>query len=173
MTNGAAYPSYRTSIGQDSHRFVTEGVLTDRELVLAGVRIPGMLPLAGNSDADVVLHAVTNAVSGITGVNILGAIADRLCLEKGITDSTAYLAEALRHLGGYRVVHLSVSIEAGRPRLAPYIDNMRKNLAELLSLDVGEVGLTATSGEELTDFGRGLGIQAFCVLTAVRFASEG
>jgi len=160
-------PEYRTAIGQDSHRFAAESD-TDRPLMLAGVRIPDAPGLLGNSDADVVLHAVTNAVSGITGVNILGAVSDRLCLEEGIRDSAVYLAEALRHMDGFRPVHLSVSVEAARPRLAAHIDQMKTRLAELLSLDVRRIGLTATTGEGLTDFGRGLGIQVFCVLTVAR-----
>jgi 2-C-methyl-D-erythritol 2,4-cyclodiphosphate synthase len=163
-----AVPQYRTAIGQDSHRFIEGPDGGKRILLLAGVPISGAPPLAGNSDADVVLHAVTNAVSGITGVNVLGKIADRMCLEERITDSAAYLAEALLHLGAFRVVHLSVSIEAGRPRLSPYIEAMRQKLARLLSLEISEIGLTVTSGEDLTDFGRGLGIQVLCVLTAWR-----
>jgi 2-C-methyl-D-erythritol 2,4-cyclodiphosphate synthase len=164
--SGMRVPEYRTAIGQDSHRFVSEQD-TGRPLMLAGVLIPDAPGLLGNSDADVVLHAVTNAVSGITGVNILGEVSDRMCLEEGISDSAAYLAEALRHMGGFRPVHLSVSVEAARPRLAPHIDKMKARLAGLLSLDPDRIGLTATTGEGLTDFGRGLGIQVFCVLTAV------
>lgn len=172
MSKTGAIPQYRTAIGQDSHRFVEGSEAADRILLLAGIPISGTPPLAGNSDADVVLHAVTNAVSGITGVNVLGKIADRMCLEERITDSSAYLAEALLHLGAFRVVHLSVSIEAKRPHLAPYVEAMRQKLARLLSLDLSEVGLTVTSGEELTDFGRGLGIQVLCILTAWRPSSE-
>ena len=160
---------YRVAIGQDSHRFLDdEKPDAARPLLLAGVPIPGAPALAGNSDADVILHAVTNAVSGITGVNILGAVADRMCLEEGIRDSAAYLREALRYLDGYQPVHLSISVEAARPRLAPHIERMKASLAALLSLETGQIGLTATSGEGLTDCGRGLGIQVFCVLTAVR-----
>ena len=165
--NTERVPEYRTAIGQDSHRFAAESD-TGRPLMLAGVQIPDAPGLLGNSDADVVLHAVTNAVSGITGVNILGAVSDRMCLEEGIQDSAAYLVEALRHMDGFRPVHLSVSVEAARPRLAPHIDKMKARLAGLLSLDAGRIGLTATTGEGLTDFGRGLGIQVFCVLTAAR-----
>ncbi len=170
--NGRSLPLIRTAIGQDSHRFTEEPLSTPaRPLMLAGVRIPDAPALAGNSDADVVLHAVTNAVSGITGVNILGEAADRMCLQDGITDSAAYLAEALRRLDGYRPVHLSVSVEAARPRLSPYIEAMRRRLAELMELGEGDVGLTATSGEGLTDFGRGIGIQALCILTVERISS--
>ncbi|MDI6602551.1 MAG: 2-C-methyl-D-erythritol 2,4-cyclodiphosphate synthase [Patescibacteria group bacterium] len=66
----------------------------------------GDVPLQGNSDTDAVLHSITNAISGITGVNIMGKIADEMC-QKGITDSAEYLKEALRHFGNARIIHVS------------------------------------------------------------------
>ena len=152
-----------SAIGQDSHRFEPEA--SAKPLVLGGVSIPGCPGLAGNSDADVVLHAVTNAISGISGVNILGAISDEMCLREGITDSTAYLRRALGTLGTCQPVHLSVSVECARPKLAPHIPAIRAQLAGLLSLDVAHVGFTATTGEGLTAFGRGEGIFCTVILT--------
>lgn len=153
------------SIGQDSHRF--EAVPTPgRPLRLGGITIPDAPALEGNSDADVLLHAVTNAVSGLTGVNVLGETADRMCREQGITDSALYLAKAMESLGGIEPTHLSVSVEAQRPRLAEHIPAIRRRLSELTGLPLESIGLTATSGEGLTDFGRGLGIQVFCILSA-------
>ena len=158
-----------TAIGQDSHRFVPEG--TEKPLVLGGVAIPGSPGLDGNSDADVVLHAVTNAVSGATGVNILGAVSDRMCLVEGIRDSVAYLEEALRHLEGARPVHLSISLECARPKLAAHIPEIRSRLAGLLGLAERHVGITATTGEGLTAFGRGEGIFCTALLTVSDSAS--
>ncbi len=152
-----------TTIGQDSHRFVPEGV--DKPLRLGGALIPGAPGLDGNSDADVVLHAVTNAVSGATGVNILGAVSDRMCLVDGITDSEAYLEEAMRHLAGARPVHLSVSLECDRPKLSAHLPAIRSRLAGLLGLAEKHVGITATTGEGLTAFGRGEGIFCTALLT--------
>jgi|WetSurMetagenome_2_1015567.scaffolds.fasta_scaffold00565_18 2-C-methyl-D-erythritol 2,4-cyclodiphosphate synthase len=157
---------FAAAIGQDSHRFERKG--SSKPLVLGGVTIPGCLGLAGNSDADVVLHAVTNAVSGISGVNVLGVVADAMCLDRGIRDSAVYLAEAVKTLGPWRIVHVSVSIEAKRPHLARHIPAMRASIAKLCSLSLDGVGITATSGEGLTAFGKGLGIQAFAVVTARR-----
>jgi 2-C-methyl-D-erythritol 2,4-cyclodiphosphate synthase len=156
----------KTGIGQDSHRFEPDGSL--KPLILGGVRIIGCVGLAGNSDADVVLHALTNAVSGVSGANILGARSDELCLRQGITDSGVYLAEALATLKGYRLRQVSVSIEAKRPVLAPHIAAMRESLARLCGLTAADVGITATSGEGLTAFGRGEGIQALALVTATR-----
>ena len=174
----------KMGIGQDSHRFADRertvatgdtsvgvhevaGDYTGRLLKLGGVVFEGGPPLAGNSDADVVLHALCNAVSGVTGVNILGETADRMCLDQGITDSAVYVKEAMKHLAGGRIVHASFSIECARPVLSPKIVEMRKKIAEIAGLDISCVGVTATSGEGLTDFGRGLGIQAFCVVSVV------
>lgn len=153
----------KTAIGQDSHRF--EPDTSSKPLVLGGVMIPGCPGLCGNSDADVILHAITNAISGISGVNILGEASDTLCLKQGITDSSVYLAKALDTMHGYTIIHLSLSIEAKRPKLAPHIDIIKKSLSKLLLLPVSNIGITATSGEELTEFGRGNGIQVFACIT--------
>ena len=160
------------AIGQDSHRFVAADAAPGRPLRLGGVTLPEGPALDGNSDADVLLHAVTNAVSGLTGVNVIGAAADRMCRDLGITDSAAYLEEALKSLGGIRLTHLSVSIEGLRPKLTPHLPAIRARLSELLGIPGGAIGLTATSGEGLTDFGRGAGIQVFCVLSAKRPAAR-
>jgi len=152
------------ALGQDSHQFEPEG--TVKPLVLGGVAIPGCPGLAGNSDADVVLHAITNAVSGLHGVPVLGALSDELCLKKGIRDSRVYLGRSLALLTKYRLVHVSVSIEAQRPRLAGHLQAMRESIARICLLTENHVALTATSGEGLTAFGRGEGIQAFAVVSA-------
>jgi 2-C-methyl-D-erythritol 2,4-cyclodiphosphate synthase len=157
----------KTGIGQDSHRFETDE--SEKPLIIGGVVIEGCPGLSGNSDADVVLHALTNAVSGITGNNVLGAVSDRLCLEEKITDSAAYLARAMESLGGYRITHVSVALEGKRPKFEPVIGAIKKSLANLLSLNPGDIGVTATSGEGLTSFGKGEGLQAFAVVTAVKY----
>lgn len=154
----------KVAIGQDSHRFVEAG--DPKELVLGGVLIPGERGLAGNSDADVILHAITNAVSGITTVNILGAKADELCLGKGIMDSSVYLKKGLEYLNGYKLTHISLSIEALKPKLAAHTQSIRENISRLLDIPLDSVAMTATTGEGLTDFGKGLGMQCFVILTA-------
>lgn len=154
----------KVGIGQDSHRFDFEN--KTKKLILGGVVFEGCPPLDGNSDADVILHSVTNAISGITCVNILGKISDDMCLEQGITDSRAYLNEALKHLGGSKLVHLSISIECLTPKISPKIPEIRKSLSVLLNLPENAIGITATTGEGLTQFGQGNGIQVFSCLTA-------
>ncbi len=156
----------KTALGQDSHRF--ESVPSTKPLLLGGVVIPGCPGLAGNSDADVLLHALTNAVSGISGVNILGAVSDALCLGQGITDSRVYLHKALETLGDYTITHVSISVEGKRPALAPHIDTIKESLAALLSLSPSDIGLTATTGEGLTACGSGDGIQVLVIVTACK-----
>jgi len=159
----------KVGIGQDSHKFDFEN--TSKKFVLGGVVFDGVTPLAGNSDADVVLHAITNAISGVTSVNILGKIADEMCLKKGILDSSAYVTEALKYLVNIKIVikivHISISIECSYPKITPKIPEMRKVISKLLSLPENSVGITATTGEGLTLFGQGKGIQAFCCVTAL------
>jgi 2-C-methyl-D-erythritol 2,4-cyclodiphosphate synthase len=154
---------FRVAIGQDSHRFTEPG--DKKKLILGGVLIEGYPGLKGNSDADVVLHAITNAISGISCVNILGKRADDLCLNKGITDSTVYLKEAVATLGNKEIIHVSISIEALIPKLLPYIDSMRSSISGLLNIDINSVGITATSGEGLTEFGKGNGIFCTAIIT--------
>ena len=157
-----------TAIGQDSHAFVETAAKgsEDRPLTLGGLTIPGGQALAGNSDADVVLHALTNALSGLSGQRVLGAPADDLC-QKGIVDSRAYVKLALASLKGIELTHLSFSIEAKKPHLADYIDRMREAIARLAGLHFDRVAITATSGEGLTAFGRGQGIACICIASAL------
>ncbi len=157
----------KVAIGQDSHRI--QDPSTGRPLILGGIRFEADYCLMGNSDADVVLHAVTNAISGITGIPILGKKTDELCAH-GITDSHAYLTLALKDFSaaGFSVSHLSVSIECKRPKVSPLQNSMRKHLAECLETNLSNVAITATSGERLTEFGKGNGIQVLAILTASR-----
>jgi 2-C-methyl-D-erythritol 2,4-cyclodiphosphate synthase len=154
---------YFSAIGQDSHRFEPEG--SDKPLTLGGIIIPGCVGLAGNSDADVVLHAITNALSGIHGTPVLGRIADDLCLRQGIKESAVYLKKAIEHLKSCAVVHISISIEAQRPKLADHLSAMRESIASLCNVPVEHIAITATSGEGLTAFGRGEGIQVFAIVS--------
>ncbi len=156
-----------STIGQDSHRFgEPKG---DCLIRLGGIDIPFDRNIEANSDGDVVFHAVTNAISGFTGVNILGGEADKICLEEGIKDSSVYLKKALEYMTEGRIVHCSVTIECLCPKLMPHIPAMKESLGSILGIPATSVGITATTGEGLTGFGRGEGIQVFAILT---FAKE-
>jgi len=155
----------KTGIGLDSHRFVAGE--SDRPLVLGGLVFEDAPALSGNSDADVILHAVTDAISGVTGRTVIGAVADAMCQE-GITDSKEYLKVALADLGDWQISHLSIALECLRPKIDPKVSALRASLAGLLGIEVDDVCITATTGEGLNDYGRGLGIHATAVLTVVQ-----
>jgi 2-C-methyl-D-erythritol 2,4-cyclodiphosphate synthase len=153
----------RTGIGQDSHRFLPPD--SSKPCVIGGLIFDDAPGFNANSDGDVVLHAICNAISSLTGILILGNIADDLCLKDGITDSEVYLLEAMKTLGDQQVTHVAVTIEAKKPRFKHRLTEMRHNIARIMRLDISQVGITATSGEGLTDFGCGDGVQAFAIVT--------
>ena len=151
----------KTGIGQDSHAFEE---VSGKPLILAGIKLDHPMGLKGNSDADVVLHSITNAISSITGSNILGSVADQLCQE-GVTDSSNYLMLALDDLGDWKISHIAIAIECFKPRISPQIDSMKKSIAKLCHINKTDVGITATTGEGLTAFGKGEGIQVITIIT--------
>ena len=130
----------KAGIGQDSHRFDKEN--QEKKLILGGIVFENENPLLGNSDADVVLHAIINAVSGVTCKNILGKVSDNMC-KMGIIDSEEYLKEALKYLEN-TIVHVSISIECQTPKITPKIEEMRKNIARILQISEKSVGITAS-----------------------------
>jgi 2-C-methyl-D-erythritol 2,4-cyclodiphosphate synthase len=153
----------RTGIGQDSHRFLPPG--SSKPCVIAGIIFDDAPGFMANSDGDIVFHAICNAISSLTGILILGNIADKLCLRDGITDSEVYLKEALKTLGPQQIIHIAVTIEAKRPKFFDKLDEMRENIARIMNLSLSQVGITATSGEGLTDFGCGDGAQSIAIVT--------
>lgn len=141
----------RVAIGQDSHKYDFKN--NKKVLKLGGIVFENCPPLLGNSDADVILHSITNAISGITCKNILGSIADEMC-KNGITNSEMYLKEALKYLK-YNILHLSISIECKEPKLSDKIEPIRENIARILQIQPTQIGITATTGEDLTECGKG------------------
>ncbi|HAQ69052.1 MAG TPA: 2-C-methyl-D-erythritol 2,4-cyclodiphosphate synthase, partial [Gammaproteobacteria bacterium] len=108
--------------------------------------------------------SLTNAISSITGKNILGAKADTLC-QQGITDSTEYLKLALNDLDDWHIEHIAISIECLVPKISPKIEALKANIAKLMNTQANNIGITATTGEGLTAFGRGEGIQVLSIIT--------
>lgn len=157
----------RTGLGQDSHAFDFND--QKKKLLLAAVVIENSPPLKGNSDADVVLHAITNSISSISGIPILGALADELCFKETILDSKIYLGKALETIVDWKISNIAISIECQNPKLLYYFDKMKQSLSTILLIQQQQIGITATSGEELTDFGRGKGIQAIAITTVTKF----
>jgi len=157
----------RVGLGRDSHRFEKDG---NKPLVLGGVTVSEKGGLEANSDGDVILHALFNAISQSCGGESLGYYADPLC-KKGIKDSRKYLEIAcdMVHGIGYRVGNVGIMVEAKRPYLShDDIQKIKRSIAGLLGIGEGDVGLTFTSGEELTSFGRGEGILVQAIVCLVK-----
>ena len=155
----------RTGLGQDSHRFLPED--STKPCIIGGCIFEDEPGLSADSDGDVIFHAICNAISSVTHVSILGGVAIDLCHKDGITDSQVYLEKALETLGRQKIEHIALALEAKRPRLQKRIPEIRKKVAEVMGLDISQVGITATSGDGLTDFGLGEGIQCLCILTTI------
>ncbi len=155
----------RIGIGQQCRRFLSADAA--KPCVIGGLIFEDTPGLAGESDGDVVFHAICNAISSISGVPILGGLALDLCRKDGITDSQVFLEKALQTLGNKKIEHVALSIECKRPRLQKRIEEMRGKVAKIMNLRMDQVGITAITGDGLTDFGCGDGLQCFCVLTTI------
>jgi len=150
----------RIGHGYDVHR-LTEG----RRLILGGVEVPYEKGLLGHSDADVLTHAVMDALLGAAALGDIGKLfPDTDAAYAGISSILLLerVAERLRE-AGYAVVNLDVTVLAQAPKLAPYRERMRENLARALSLDTSRVSVKATTEEGLGFTGEGLGIAAHAV----------
>jgi 2-C-methyl-D-erythritol 4-phosphate cytidylyltransferase / 2-C-methyl-D-erythritol 2,4-cyclodiphosphate synthase len=162
---GAAAPAVRIGQGYDLHRLAP-----GRPLVLGGVTIAFELGLMGHSDADIVCHAVTDAVLGAAGLGDIGRhFPDTDARFKG-ADSVALLAAAceLVRQAGYGVVNVDVTVIAERPKLAPHADAMRRNLAGALGCDVAQVSVKAKTNEGVESMGAGTSMAAHAVALIAR-----
>ncbi|MCL4233208.1 MAG: 2-C-methyl-D-erythritol 2,4-cyclodiphosphate synthase [Deltaproteobacteria bacterium] len=157
---------FRIGTGYDVHRLVP-----GRPLIIGGVRIEHETGLLGHSDADVLAHAITDAVLGAAGLGDIGKHFPDPDAAYKDADSIALLARvaALVHERGFIVVNVDSTIIAQVPKMSPHIDAMRNRLAGALGIDAGSVNVKATTEEELGFTGARLGIAAQAVaLLAVR-----
>ncbi|MGC1879339.1 MAG: 2-C-methyl-D-erythritol 2,4-cyclodiphosphate synthase [Rhabdochlamydiaceae bacterium] len=159
------FPRVRVGIGQSSHRFLPSD--SAKPCIIAGLIFEDVPGLSADSDGDVVIHSICNAITSVSGIPILDGVAIDLCLKDGITDSQVYLERAMETLGRQKVEHVALTIEGKRPHFQKRIEEMRGGIAHIMKIGVDQVGLTATSGDGLTDFGCGDGLQCFCILTTV------
>ena len=152
----------RTGIGYDSHRLV-EG----RRLVLGGVEIAHERGLAGHSDADVLTHALIDAVLGAAGLGDIGGHFPDTDEQFKDADSLALLARVMAIVRdrGLRVVNVDCTVVIERPKLAPHRDEIRASLAAALGLEPHEVNVKASTGEGIGFVGRGEGAAALAVAT--------
>jgi 2-C-methyl-D-erythritol 2,4-cyclodiphosphate synthase len=161
----AEEPAITTGLGWDSHRLVA-----GRRLVLGGVEIPFELGLAGHSDADVLTHAVMDALLGGAGLEDIGHHFPDSEDRYRDADSIKLLATVLERVGaaGFRPVHVDCTVLMERPRLSPHRDAIRRSLAEALGLDPRHANVKASTGEGMGFVGRGEGVAALAVATLRR-----
>lgn len=156
----------RVGMGYDVHKLV-EG----RDLILGGVKIPHTLGLLGHSDADVLLHAIMDALLGAAALGDIGKhFPDTDPKYKGI--SSIKLLEHVADLiseKGYVVENIDATIIAQKPKMRPYIEEMEKNIAKALGIDVSQINVKATTEEGLgfTGTEQGISSQAICALTTI------
>lgn len=156
---------FRIGHGYDVHRLVE-----NRPLILGGVSIPYEKGLLGHSDADVLTHAVMDALLGAAALRDIGyhfpdtdptyAGADSLKLAERVA--------SLLRSNGYEIGNVDATLIAQRPKIAPYIEQMRKNLAQALCIEIGQINVKATTEEHLGFTGEGLGMAAHAVALIVR-----
>lgn len=150
----------RIGHGYDVHRLV-EG----RKLILGGVEIPHTLGLLGHSDADVLLHAVSDSLLGAAALGDIGKHFPDTDPKFEGANSLLLLTEVVRLVEekGYRIENVDATVIAQRPKLAPYIEEMRKNIAKALNISLDAVNVKATTEEKLGFTGEELGISAHAV----------
>ncbi|GAB4481817.1 MAG: 2-C-methyl-D-erythritol 2,4-cyclodiphosphate synthase [Burkholderiaceae bacterium] len=157
---------FRIGQGYDVHALVP-----GRRLVLGGVEIPHTHGLLGHSDADVLLHAITDALLGAAGLGDIGRLYPDIDPRFKDADSRALLRDAAGRVqaAGWRVENVDCTVIAERPKIAPHVDRMRAVIAECLGIEVGAVNVKGTTTERLGFTGRGEGIAA---LAAVLIAGD-
>ncbi len=150
----------RVGLGYDSHRFAA-----GRRLVLGGVEIAGAQGLAGHSDADVLIHALIDALLGAAARGDIGSHFPDTDPTWKDADSAALLARVVAELAaaGLRVGNVDATVICETPRLRPYVEPIRARLAALLGVDVSRVSVKGKTNERMDDVGAGVGIAVHCV----------
>ena len=155
----------RIGIGYDVHQLVEE-----RALILGGVDIPHYLGLLGHSDADVLTHAIMDAILGALGKGDIGKhFPDSSAVYKNIS-SLVLLDEVKKTMddSGYYIGNIDATIVAQKPKIAPFIDQMRKNLADHLMCDIEQINIKATTTERLGFEGQELGMSSQAVVLLLK-----
>ncbi|MDR0905618.1 MAG: 2-C-methyl-D-erythritol 2,4-cyclodiphosphate synthase [Oscillospiraceae bacterium] len=151
----------RIGFGYDAHRLVS-----GRDLILGGVKIPFALGSEGHSDADVPLHALCDALLGACALGDIGTHFPDTDLRWRGADSRVILAETYAKVAaaGYALGNADITIVAQSPKLAPYIAQMRKNIAQMLDCDVSQISVKATTEEKMGFTGSGEGLSSYAVV---------
>ena len=153
----------RIGHGYDSHRFEP-----GRKLVLGGVEFPGETGLKGHSDADVLIHAIIDAILGAAALGDIGShFPDTDPKWKG-ADSAELLAQVMKEVrsAGYAVGNIDATVICERPKLRPFVEMIRERLASVMNVGRGRISIKGKTNEKMDDVGAGLGIEvhAVCLL---------
>ncbi|MBP7915413.1 MAG: 2-C-methyl-D-erythritol 2,4-cyclodiphosphate synthase [Vitreoscilla sp.] len=167
MTDSPRWPALRIGEGWDTHALVV-----GRPLVLGGVTIPHSHGLLGHSDADALLHAITDALLGAAGLGDIGRHFPDTAAEFRGADSSALLAEAARlvRAAGWDLVNVDSTVVAQAPKLATHIPAMRQRIAEVLGLALDAVNVKAKTAERMGPVGEGRAIETRAVCLLVKLA---
>jgi 2-C-methyl-D-erythritol 2,4-cyclodiphosphate synthase len=157
---------FRVGLGHDTHRLGP-----DRPLILGGLRIEHPRGLVGHSDADVVLHALTDALLGAAGLGDIGDAFPDTDPQYKDCDSRIFVTETLKRLSekGFRVVNIDLTIFSQEPKLGPIKTKMREHLAQMVGLAVDAVNVKAKTGEKVGTIGRGeaIGCQVIALIERI------
>jgi len=155
---------FRVGFGYDVHQLAE-----DRKLIIGGLEIPHEKGLLGHSDADVLLHAITDAMLGAAALGDIGKLFPDTDAAFKDADSKILLKESFKEVKakGYTIGNIDATIVAERPKFRPHIDDMRSIISELLEVDVDQVNVKATTSEKMGFLGReeGIAAQAVALLT--------
>ena len=156
---------FRVGIGYDSHRLVA-----NRKLIVGGVEIPFEKGLSGHSDGDILFHALTDALLGALGLGDIGQYFPPSDPRWKDADSRVFLEHAHKLIqeNGYRVVNVDAVIILEQPKIGPHRDAIRKNVAEVLGIEVERVGLKAKTAEGIGPVGEGKAAEAQAVALVAR-----
>ncbi len=158
---------YLVGIGQDSHEFDTSPSGKNHGLILSGFKIIKMPKLKADSDGDVIIHALCNAILQALGEKSLGYFATPLFKEKNIKDSKIYLQNALKKMQqkGFFLNNIGLMVEGRKPKMDALSTQIKNSLAKITKIDPTRIGLTATTGKNLTAFGKGQGLQCLAIVS--------
>ncbi|QDT18194.1 2-C-methyl-D-erythritol 2,4-cyclodiphosphate synthase [Alienimonas californiensis] len=162
-------PPYRVGAGSDTHRVARDSDIA-KPLLLGGVEVPVAFHLVGHSDADVLAHAVTDAILGACGAGDIGELFPNTDPANAGRDSADFLREAVRQAAdrGWRIGNLDCTVHAERPKLSEFKQPIAARLAELLGVSPDVVNVKAKSGEAVGPVGRGEALTADAVVLLFR-----
>lgn len=159
------FPGLRIGLGMDSHRIASGG-----PMVLGGIRLDADMHFVGHSDADVLLHAITDAILSAAGLPDIGQLFPNTSEENRGRDSADMLAIGMKAVrdGGWSIVNLDCVVQLERPKLSPHKELMRKRIAEILLIQPVQISIKGKTGEGVGEIGRGELCEATCVVLLMK-----